>query len=194
MLLPTQHGIPLLPVCSAGQVYVWSDGCGSCCICVLGRCRHPHLPSGEWERGLDGSFPCQPLATIYNARPKNPHLPRLTPSPMPPAPHAGCLQVLAPYSAAATSKAAATALLALQMACNVLVVACPCALGLAAPTAVLVGTSAGARRGLLIRGGDILEVGGRGGERGLVGGLRVWECECQAGAGSRGSWLLAPFF
>lgn len=69
-----------------------------------------------------------------------------------------CLQVLAPYAATATSKAAATALLALQMACNVLVIACPCALGLAAPTAVLVGTSAGARRGLLIRGGDILEV------------------------------------
>eukprot|EP00271_Cylindrocystis_brebissonii_P004657 TRINITY_DN16469_c0_g1_i1.p1 TRINITY_DN16469_c0_g1~~TRINITY_DN16469_c0_g1_i1.p1 ORF type:complete len:911 (-),score=203.42 TRINITY_DN16469_c0_g1_i1:647-3139(-) len=48
-------------------------------------------------------------------------------------------------------------LLALQLACNVLVVACPCALGLATPTAVLVGTSLGARRGLLIRGGDVLE-------------------------------------
>ncbi|KAL0872664.1 hypothetical protein Bca101_022369 [Brassica carinata] len=47
--------------------------------------------------------------------------------------------------------------LALQLSCSVLVVACPCALGLATPTAMLVGTSLGARRGLLLRGGDILE-------------------------------------
>ncbi|PIA52175.1 hypothetical protein AQUCO_01000215v1 [Aquilegia coerulea] len=47
--------------------------------------------------------------------------------------------------------------LALQLSCSVLVVACPCALGLATPTAVLVGTSLGARRGLLLRGGSILE-------------------------------------
>ncbi|XP_058086105.1 copper-transporting ATPase PAA1, chloroplastic [Magnolia sinica] len=47
--------------------------------------------------------------------------------------------------------------LALQLSCSVLVVACPCALGLATPTAVLVGTSLGATRGLLLRGGDILE-------------------------------------
>ncbi|GIL67851.1 hypothetical protein Vafri_21137 [Volvox africanus] len=59
--------------------------------------------------------------------------------------------------AASAAGPAGTLLLSLQMACNVLVTACPCALGLATPTAVLVGTSAGARRGLLIRGGDILE-------------------------------------
>ncbi|KAF5827577.1 HAD-like domain-containing protein [Dunaliella salina] len=44
-------------------------------------------------------------------------------------------------------------LVALKLAVDVLVVACPCALGLATPTAVLVASSLGARRGLLLRGG-----------------------------------------
>jgi P-type Cu2+ transporter len=48
-------------------------------------------------------------------------------------------------------------LLSLKLAIAILVIACPCALGLATPTAILVGTSIGAERGLLIKGGDILE-------------------------------------
>ncbi|GER35367.1 P-type ATPase [Striga asiatica] len=48
-------------------------------------------------------------------------------------------------------------LLSMKLAVDVLVVSCPCALGLATPTAILVGTSLGAKQGLLIRGGDVLE-------------------------------------
>ena len=48
-------------------------------------------------------------------------------------------------------------LASLKLAIAVLVIACPCALGLATPTAILVGSGLGAERGLLIRGGDVLE-------------------------------------
>jgi Cu+-exporting ATPase len=90
-------------------------------------------------------------------------------------------------------EAAATAM---RRAVTLLVIACPCAMGLATPTAVMVAVGAAARRGVLFRGADALEAAGRADtvafdKTGTLTAGRPRVTDAAATGGADDLWLIA---
>ncbi|MBR2214439.1 MAG: heavy metal translocating P-type ATPase [Selenomonadaceae bacterium] len=71
------------------------------------------------------------------------------------------VMLIAVITAAAWLLLGASAEFAFSTAISVLVISCPCALGLATPVAIMVGTGKGAECGLLIKSGEALETGAK---------------------------------